>query len=290
MVDRLAGVHHVGLAAPDHLDLLGPPDLHHGARRAGSRGLERAYGGRRQQSGHDAHRDGHGRRRLPETAAARIAFDSRKQESRILEQLRACVRQLRSARIAREQLHAEFVFRTTGSAGTAPAVRCAGVAAARPKFSSSATATKYRSLRMSRSGASYRQGIALRRKGSWTIGQRPADSGGMSLKNSRVLVIGGTSGIGLGVATAAAERGAVPIVVSRRQSSVDARAGPPARQAPAAPPSISPTRHRWIGWPPTSATSNTWCSPRASHWNWPAGRADACASSPASSRPASSAR
>jgi NAD(P)-dependent dehydrogenase (short-subunit alcohol dehydrogenase family) len=43
----------------------------------------------------------------------------------------------------------------------------------------------------------------------------------MSLKNARVLVIGGTSGIGLGVAHAAAERGAVPIVVSRRQSSVD---------------------------------------------------------------------
>ena len=43
----------------------------------------------------------------------------------------------------------------------------------------------------------------------------------MSLKNARVLVIGGTSGIGLGVASAVAERGAVPIVVSRRQSSVD---------------------------------------------------------------------
>jgi NAD(P)-dependent dehydrogenase (short-subunit alcohol dehydrogenase family) len=43
----------------------------------------------------------------------------------------------------------------------------------------------------------------------------------MSLKNTRVLVIGGTSGIGLGVASAAAERGAIPIVVSRRQSSVD---------------------------------------------------------------------
>jgi len=36
-----------------------------------------------------------------------------------------------------------------------------------------------------------------------------------------VLVIGGTSGIGLGVASAAAERGAIPIVVSRQQSSVD---------------------------------------------------------------------
>ncbi|AGB21521.1 dehydrogenase of unknown specificity, short-chain alcohol dehydrogenase like protein [Mycobacterium sp. JS623] len=43
----------------------------------------------------------------------------------------------------------------------------------------------------------------------------------MSLKNARVLVIGGTSGIGLGVASAAADRGATPIVVSRRRSSVD---------------------------------------------------------------------
>jgi NAD(P)-dependent dehydrogenase (short-subunit alcohol dehydrogenase family) len=43
----------------------------------------------------------------------------------------------------------------------------------------------------------------------------------MSLKSTRVLVIGGTSGIGLGIAAAVAERGAIPIVVSRRQSSVD---------------------------------------------------------------------
>jgi NAD(P)-dependent dehydrogenase (short-subunit alcohol dehydrogenase family) len=43
----------------------------------------------------------------------------------------------------------------------------------------------------------------------------------MSLKNARVLVIGGTSGIGLGVASAAADQGALPIVVSRWQSSVD---------------------------------------------------------------------
>ncbi|MET0452156.1 MAG: SDR family oxidoreductase [Mycobacterium sp.] len=43
----------------------------------------------------------------------------------------------------------------------------------------------------------------------------------MSLKNTTVLVIGGTSGIGLGVAAAAAERGAIPIVASRKQSSVD---------------------------------------------------------------------
>jgi NAD(P)-dependent dehydrogenase (short-subunit alcohol dehydrogenase family) len=42
----------------------------------------------------------------------------------------------------------------------------------------------------------------------------------MSLKNQRVLIIGGTSGIGFGVAQAVAERGGVPIVASRRQSSV----------------------------------------------------------------------
>src|SRR4051794_12829352 len=51
--------------------------------------------------------------------------------------------------------------------------------------------------------------------------RQTADRGGMSLKSTRVLVIGGTSGIGLGVATAVAERGATPIVASRRQSSVD---------------------------------------------------------------------
>jgi NAD(P)-dependent dehydrogenase (short-subunit alcohol dehydrogenase family) len=43
----------------------------------------------------------------------------------------------------------------------------------------------------------------------------------MSLKNARVLVIGGTSGIGLGVASAVAEHGGIPIVASRQQSSVD---------------------------------------------------------------------
>lgn len=43
----------------------------------------------------------------------------------------------------------------------------------------------------------------------------------MNLKNARVLVIGGTSGIGLGVASAVADRGGIPIVVSRNQSSVD---------------------------------------------------------------------
>jgi len=43
----------------------------------------------------------------------------------------------------------------------------------------------------------------------------------MNLQNTRVLVIGGTSGIGLGVAQAVADRGATPIVVSRRRASVD---------------------------------------------------------------------
>ena len=44
----------------------------------------------------------------------------------------------------------------------------------------------------------------------------------MSLVNARVLIVGGTSGIGLAVAHAVAARGATPIVASRRQSSVDA--------------------------------------------------------------------
>ncbi|MEW2481461.1 SDR family oxidoreductase [Mycobacterium sp. NPDC049093] len=43
----------------------------------------------------------------------------------------------------------------------------------------------------------------------------------MNLKNARVLIIGGTSGIGLGVAEVVADRGGVPIVVSRSQSNVD---------------------------------------------------------------------
>jgi len=43
----------------------------------------------------------------------------------------------------------------------------------------------------------------------------------MGLENTNVLVIGGTSGIGLGVARAVTGRGANPIVVSRRQMSVD---------------------------------------------------------------------
>src|SRR5437762_2739141 len=100
--------------------------------------------------------------------------------------------------------------------------------AARPKFSSSATATKYRSLRMSRSGlflAAIPSGYRGATKRVLDEVRRSADRRGMSLKNSRILVIGGTSGIGLGVAAAVAERGAIPIVASRRQSSVDRALG-----------------------------------------------------------------
>ncbi|OBK23480.1 SDR family oxidoreductase [Mycobacterium asiaticum] len=43
----------------------------------------------------------------------------------------------------------------------------------------------------------------------------------MSLRNQRVLIIGGTSGIGLAVAAAVAEQGATPVVASRRASSVE---------------------------------------------------------------------
>ncbi|BBX05596.1 SDR family oxidoreductase [Mycolicibacterium aichiense] len=43
----------------------------------------------------------------------------------------------------------------------------------------------------------------------------------MSLKHTNVLVIGGTSGIGLGVAHAVADRGATPYVASRHQTGVD---------------------------------------------------------------------
>lgn len=43
----------------------------------------------------------------------------------------------------------------------------------------------------------------------------------MNLENAHVLIIGGTSGIGLGVAAVVADRGGIPIVVSRSQSNVD---------------------------------------------------------------------
>jgi NAD(P)-dependent dehydrogenase (short-subunit alcohol dehydrogenase family) len=43
----------------------------------------------------------------------------------------------------------------------------------------------------------------------------------MSMTGNRVLLVGGTSGLGLAVARAVAERGAQPIVASRRQASVD---------------------------------------------------------------------
>jgi NAD(P)-dependent dehydrogenase (short-subunit alcohol dehydrogenase family) len=43
----------------------------------------------------------------------------------------------------------------------------------------------------------------------------------MTISGSRVLIVGGTSGIGLAIASAVVERGAIPIVASRRQRSVD---------------------------------------------------------------------
>lgn len=43
----------------------------------------------------------------------------------------------------------------------------------------------------------------------------------MDLHGQRVVILGGTSGIGLATATAAAEHGAEVTVVSRNQSSVD---------------------------------------------------------------------
>src|SRR4051794_1671423 len=73
---------------------------------------------------------------------------------------------------------------------------------------------------MSRSGATIPVGYRSATKRVLDSAAIRPDSGSMSLKNARVLVIGGTSGIGLGVASAAAERGAIPIVVSRQQSSV----------------------------------------------------------------------
>ena len=53
----------------------------------------------------------------------------------------------------------------------------------------------------------------------------------MTISGSRVLIIGGTSGIGLAVAAAVADRGATPIVASRRPASVEtALAGLPAAE------------------------------------------------------------
>jgi NAD(P)-dependent dehydrogenase (short-subunit alcohol dehydrogenase family) len=43
----------------------------------------------------------------------------------------------------------------------------------------------------------------------------------MTITGSRVLIVGGTSGIGLAVAAAVAERGATPVIASRRSSTVE---------------------------------------------------------------------
>lgn len=85
----------------------------------------------------------------------------------------------------------------------------------------------------------------------------------MTLKNTTVLVVGGTSGIGLGVAQAVADRGATPIVVSRRRTSVDrALAELPAGARGATVDLTDPGRS--TGWSPRWATSTTWSTPPAS--------------------------
>ena len=68
MVDGLARVHHVDLAAVDHVDLFGPPDLHHDGTPRRVVGFERRGGRRRQQTGHDA--DCYPRGRLRDTKQA----------------------------------------------------------------------------------------------------------------------------------------------------------------------------------------------------------------------------
>ena len=68
VVDGLARVHHVDLAAVDHVDLFGPPDLHHDGTPRRVVGFERRSGRRRQQTGHDA--DGYRHRRVGDTKQA----------------------------------------------------------------------------------------------------------------------------------------------------------------------------------------------------------------------------
>jgi NAD(P)-dependent dehydrogenase (short-subunit alcohol dehydrogenase family) len=61
----------------------------------------------------------------------------------------------------------------------------------------------------------------MRRQRVLDDARRRVDSEVMTLEHKRILVVGGTSGIGLAIASAVARRGANPIVVSRRQGSVD---------------------------------------------------------------------
>src|SRR4051795_11822721 len=73
---------------------------------------------------------------------------------------------------------------------------------------------------MSRSGATIPVGYRSATKRVLDSAAIRPDSGSMSLKNARVLVVACPSGCGLVSASAASERVAIPIVLSRQQSSV----------------------------------------------------------------------
>jgi NADPH:quinone reductase-like Zn-dependent oxidoreductase len=55
--------------------------------------------------------------------------------------------------------------------------------------------------------------------------KRPSGAYKLTLKGKRVLILGGTSGIGLAVAEAAKAEGSDVVVVSSKQSRVDASLG-----------------------------------------------------------------
>ena len=85
----------------------------------------------------------------------------------------------------------------------------------------------------------------------------------MDLHGQRVVILGGTSGIGLATAKAAARCGAEVTVISRQPASVD-RALPELPPGTARGRPTSPTRPWSAACPATWATSTTSCSPRAS--------------------------
>lgn len=89
----------------------------------------------------------------------------------------------------------------------------------------------------------------------------------MSLKHTNVLVIGGTSGIGLGVAHAVADRGATPYVASRHQTGVDRALAELPDGARGATVDLTDPRPS-TGSPPMSATLTIWCTRPANHSNW----------------------
>ena len=85
----------------------------------------------------------------------------------------------------------------------------------------------------------------------------------MDLHGQRVVIAGGTSGIGLATAQAAARYGAEVTVISRQQASID-RALADLPPAPAGGRPTSPIRPWPASCSMTWATSTTSCTPRAS--------------------------